>query len=30
MTAIRDLTLLVEKRILKSSDTKGAGIYYEL
>lgn len=30
MTATRDLTLLVEKGILKSSDTKGAGSYYEL
>lgn len=30
MTATRDLTLLVEKGVLKSSDTKGAGSYYEL
>jgi ATP-dependent DNA helicase RecG len=30
MTATRDLTLLVEKGIFKSSDTKGAGSYYEL
>ncbi|MCA6496027.1 MAG: DeoR family transcriptional regulator, partial [Chitinophagaceae bacterium] len=30
MTATRDLTELVEKSILKSSDTKGAGSYYEL
>lgn len=30
MTATRDLTELVEKGILKSSDTKGAGSYYEL
>lgn len=30
MTATRDLTLLVEKGILKSSDTKGAGSFYEL
>lgn len=29
MTATRDLTELVEKGILKSSDTKGAGSYYE-
>jgi ATP-dependent DNA helicase RecG len=30
MTATRDLSLLVEKGVLKSSDTKGAGSYYEL
>ncbi|MCX6327752.1 MAG: putative DNA binding domain-containing protein [Bacteroidia bacterium] len=30
MTATRDLTELVEKRIIKSSETKGAGSYYEL
>jgi ATP-dependent DNA helicase RecG len=30
MTATRDLAALVEKGILKSSDTKGAGSYYEL
>lgn len=30
MTATRDLTELVEKNVLKSSDTKGAGSYYEL
>ncbi len=30
MTATRDLTELVEKSVLKSSDTKGAGSYYEL
>ena len=30
MTATRDLTELVEKDILKSSDVKGAGSYYEL
>jgi len=30
MTATRDLTLLVEKGILKSSDAKGAGSFYEL
>lgn len=30
MTATRDLTELVEKRVLKSSGTKGAGSYYEL
>jgi ATP-dependent DNA helicase RecG len=30
ITATRDLTLLVEKGVLKSSDTKGAGSYYEL
>jgi ATP-dependent DNA helicase RecG len=30
MTATRDLTELVDKRILKSSETKGAGSYYEL
>ncbi|WP_026309819.1 hypothetical protein [Niabella aurantiaca] len=30
MTAIRDLQLLVKKGILKSSETKGAGSYYEL
>lgn len=30
MTATRDLTELVEKGILKSSETKGAGSYYEL
>lgn len=30
MTATRDLTELVEKGILKSSDTKGAGSYYGL
>lgn len=29
MTATRDLTELVEKGILKSSETKGAGSYYE-
>jgi ATP-dependent DNA helicase RecG len=29
-TATRDLTLLVEKGVLKSFDTKGAGSYYEL
>lgn len=30
MTATRDLKELVEKGVLKSSDTKGAGSYYEL
>lgn len=30
MTATRDLTELVDKGILKSSETKGAGSYYEL
>jgi len=30
MTATRDLKELVEKGILKSSETKGAGSYYEL
>lgn len=30
MTATRDLILLVEKGILRSSDSKGAGSYYEL
>lgn len=30
ITATRDLTQLVEKGVLKSSDTKGAGSYYEL
>jgi ATP-dependent DNA helicase RecG len=30
MTATRDLTVLVNKGILKSSETKGAGSYYEL
>ena len=30
MTATRDLTELVEKSVLKSSDTKGAGSYYKL
>ncbi|MEO6718953.1 MAG: DeoR family transcriptional regulator [Ferruginibacter sp.] len=30
MTATRDLTLLVEKGLFKSSATKGAGSYYEL
>jgi ATP-dependent DNA helicase RecG len=30
MTATIDLKELVEKGILKSSDTKGAGSYYEL
>lgn len=30
MTATRDLKELVEKDVLKSSDTKGAGSYYEL
>jgi ATP-dependent DNA helicase RecG len=30
MTATRDLTELVEKGILKSSETKGAGSYYEI
>ena len=30
MTATRDLKELVEKNVLKSSDTKGAGSYYEL
>lgn len=30
ITATRDLILLVEKGVLKSSDTKGAGSYYEL
>lgn len=29
-TATRDLTELVEKGLIKSSDTKGAGSYYEL
>lgn len=29
-TATRDLTELVEKGILKSSETKGAGTYYEI
>jgi len=29
-TASRDLNGLVEKNILKSSDVKGAGAYYEL
>ena len=29
-TATRDLTELVEKRILKSSETKGAGAFYEI
>lgn len=29
MTATRDLTELVEKRILKSSEAKGAGAFYE-
>ena len=30
MTATRDLAELVQKGVLKSSDTKGAGSYYEL
>ncbi len=30
MTATRDLQLLVKKGVLKSSETKGAGSYYEL
>ncbi len=30
MTATRDLTRLTEKRILKSSESKGAGSFYEL
>jgi Fic family protein len=30
MTATRDLTELVDKGILNSSETKGAGSYYEL
>ncbi len=30
ITATRDLAFLVEKGILRSSDTKGAGSYYEL
>lgn len=30
ITATRDLTELVEKGLIKSSDTKGAGSYYEL
>ena len=30
MTATRDLTELVEKGVLKSSETKGAGSFYEL
>jgi ATP-dependent DNA helicase RecG len=30
MTATRDLTELVDKGIIKSSETKGAGSYYEL
>lgn len=30
MTATRDLKELVEKGVLKSSDMKGAGSYYEL
>jgi len=29
-TASRDLNELVEKQVLRSSDTKGAGSYYEL
>lgn len=30
ITATRDLASLIERGILKSSDTKGAGSYYEL
>lgn len=30
MTATRDLRILVEKGVIKSSETKGAGSYYEL
>jgi ATP-dependent DNA helicase RecG len=30
ITATRDLQLLIDKKIFKSSGTKGAGSYYEL
>lgn len=30
MTATRDLTEMLEKGVLKSSDAKGTGSYYEL